>query len=247
MAFSMRDADAAAEEAEVFLRARDHEGACNALEPLASGRTRFPILDRIGLRLGQSNLDVADLLAVFDYMVSRKSIGYYVIVGSGLQQRLERNMTKCLKAAAGYIKFGDSWDRCDVIAERVWGAALVTDFPKARKYLEGATKNENRWIRRAVGVAVHFFSKRKRDALHEMRELLDILALVIMESNRDAIKGIGWGLKTIGKYQPGLLTGYLETQMRRTRPSALMIRKATTYLPSSVRRRLILRAGHGNG
>jgi len=236
----MRDADAIASRAEACIRMRDLEGGCRAIDPLALGRTKFPILDRIGARLGHSSLDIADLLAAFDRMISRESIGYYVIVGSGLQQRLRGNMATCLRNAGEYIKLGGTWDRCDTIAERVWGAALVADFPEAHRFLEQAVKNEDRWIRRAVGVAVHFFAKRRRDAADEMQQLLDLLGPVLTERNRDAAKGIGWGLKTIGRYQPKLLVTYLTAQIRHAHPTKLMIRKAITYLPASVKRRFIL-------
>ena len=78
--------------------------------------------------------------------------------------------------------------------------------------------SENRWIRRAVGVAVHFIAKRRGDAVDEMQQLLDLLASAITEPNRDTAKGICRGLKTIGRYQPKLPTRYLTVQMRHVRP-----------------------------
>lgn len=51
------------------------------------------------------------------------------------------------------------------------------------------------------------------------------------ERRVDAIKGIGWGLKTLGRYYPAQAADWLETQrLSGKRPRALMLRKATTYL-----------------
>jgi 3-methyladenine DNA glycosylase AlkD len=144
-----------------------------------------------------------------------------------------------MKKTAQYIIVGNYWAKCDAIAERVWGAALVEDFDQAYNYLETVRSHKNRWIRRGVGVAVHYYAKKKRNDISGMRKLLNLLAPVIEERNRDAVKGIGWGLKTIGKYQPRLLAGYLRIQMKQVYPTKLMLRKATTYLPPSAKREII--------
>ncbi|TSA43493.1 hypothetical protein D4R54_00590 [archaeon] len=236
---SMRDADSVASEAEAIIRKGDPEKACNILDPLALGRTKFPILDRMGMRLGQASLEEVALLGGLDRMISRGSVGYYVIVGSALAQRLGSNMTTCLEKTAKYIVIGENWARCDSITERVWGQALVCDFPQAYKYLIRMRDHENRWIRRAIGVAVHYFAKRKPTATAELRMLLVLLAPELGERDYDAIKGIGWGLKTIGKYQPKLLTRLLENHVKRAHPTKLMLKKATTYLPARTKQRLV--------
>ena len=50
---SMRDADAVASKAEALIREGNLEKTCGVLDPLAFGRTKFPILDRVGMRLGE--------------------------------------------------------------------------------------------------------------------------------------------------------------------------------------------------
>jgi 3-methyladenine DNA glycosylase AlkD len=234
----MGDVDSVASEAEALIREREPEKACNILDPLAFGRTKFPILDRVGMRLGQASLEEAAFLNGLDRMISRGSVGYYVIAGSALAQRLGSNMTTCLERTAEYIVIGENWAKCDSIAERVWGQALVCDFPQAYKYLIRMRDHENRWIRRAVGVAVHYFAKRRPTATAELRKLLVLLAPRLGEREYDAIKGIGWGFKTIGKYQPGLLTKFLKSAVKGVHPTKLMLKKATTYLPARTKRQL---------
>jgi 3-methyladenine DNA glycosylase AlkD len=99
--------------------------------------------------------------------------------------------------------------------------------------------HDTRWIRRAIGVAVHYFTKRKPTATAELRKLLALLAPKLGEREYDAIKGIGWGFKTIGKYQPKLLAKFLKNHVKRTHPTKLMLKKATTYLPARTKQRLI--------
>jgi 3-methyladenine DNA glycosylase AlkD len=235
----MRDADAVASKAEALIREGNLEKTCAILDPLAFGRTKFPILDRVGTRLGQAGLKETAFLEALDRMISRGSVGYYVIVGSALAQRLGSNMVTCLEKTAEYIIMAENWAKCDSIAERVWGKALVCNFPRAYKYLARIRDHDNRWIRRAVGVAVHYFAKRKPTATAELRMLLVLLAPELGEREYDAIKGAGWGFKTIGKYQPQLLTKFLENHVKRVHPTKLMLKKATTYLPARTKQRLV--------
>jgi hypothetical protein len=61
--------------------------------------------------------------------------------------------------------------------------------------------------------------------------LLEFLAPLFCERDMDAVKGIGWALKTLGKFYPQLTTDWLcETVARETNYRALMLTKATTYL-----------------
>jgi hypothetical protein len=51
-----------------------------------------------------------------------------------------------------------------------------------------------------------------------------------------AAKGVGWGLKTLGKHYPDLLVEWLPRQLPR-RHRAVMERKALTYLSEEQRQR----------
>ena len=54
-----------------------------------------------------------------------------------------------------------------------------------------------------------------------------------------AVKGVGWGLKTLGRYHPDLVADWLARQVvhRKRRHRALMLRKALTYLSDEQRAR----------
>ena len=47
-----------------------------------------------------------------------------------------------------------------------------------------------------------------------------------------AVKGVGWGLKTMGRYYPDLMADWLAQRVvpAQRRHRALMLRKALTYL-----------------
>jgi hypothetical protein len=99
----------------------------------------------------------------------------------------------------------------------------------------------NRWVRRMVGVAAHFWAKRSKGSQEleqEAQRLLEFLEPMFSEWEMDAVKGVGWGLKTIGRHYPILIAEWLPGQLDR-RHRALMRRKAVTYLPPELRARAL--------
>ncbi len=68
--------------------------------------------------------------------------------------------------------------------------------------------------------------------------LLDLLSPLFTERDGDAIKGVGWRLKTLGRYYPDIVSDWLVEQSSRPHRE-LMLRKATIYLPSEFRQRVI--------
>jgi hypothetical protein len=59
------------------------------------------------------------------------------------------------------------------------------------------------------------------------------------EWDLDSVKGVGWGLKTLGRYYPDLVAAWLVEQLAhgQRRHRALMLRKALTYLSAEQRAR----------
>jgi hypothetical protein len=56
----------------------------------------------------------------------------------------------------------------------------------------------------------------------------------------DAVKGIGWGLKTLGRHYPRLVADWLVDRLAEGgRHRALVLRKALTYLPDDERERVV--------
>jgi 3-methyladenine DNA glycosylase AlkD len=114
------------------------------------------------------------------------------------------------------------------------------DFEPSLALLALWREDANRWIRRTMGVAIHFWAKRSRGApqyIPQAKELLAFVEPMFEEKNVDAIKGVGWGLKTLGRYYPDLLVSWLKQQIihQQRHPRALMLRKALTYLSDTQR------------
>jgi hypothetical protein len=93
-------------------------------------------------------------------------------------------------------------------------------------------------VQRAVGVSAHYWAKKSKGSKLQTKravELLNFMASMFTEWEMDAAKGIGWGLKTLGKFYPDILTNWLMEILsdQQLRYRAIMVRKSITYLPES--------------
>jgi hypothetical protein len=208
------------------------------LAPVLSERTPFRLLDIIGQVVGVGSLEtVNDFLG---QIAARKTEGGWVVIGSALGKQFARDISGVFTRCREFIVAADVWYGTDILGERVPGPALVGDFYPSLALLAPWRTDANPWMRRAVGVAVHFWAKRSRGAAKSKPQaegLLGFLEPMFEERDDEAVKGIGWGLKTLGRYYPEPVAGWLEQQVvEKRRPHrALMLNKATTYLTEEQR------------
>jgi 3-methyladenine DNA glycosylase AlkD len=210
------------------------------LAPAFAQRTPFPLLVCIGEAFATAPEKAVD--GFLDHIASERNEGGWVVIGSALGTRLGRNRADVFAQCRDFVVRGDVWYVADILGERVPGPALVGDFEPSLALLTSWREDPDRWVRRAAGVAIHFWAKRSRGdagSAARARELLDFLEPAFEEHDPDAIKGLGWGLKTLGKYYPDPTAAWLERQLvrRSRRPRALMLRKALTYLSPAQRAR----------
>lgn len=218
------------------------DGAYSILAPALTDKTPFSKLDLIGELIGDGPLKQVN--AFLRRISVEKTMGGWVVIGKCLGQQLDRDLPGGLERCRAYIIAADVWYGTDILGERVPGPALVSNFDPSIKFLAPWRVDENVWIRRAVGVAVHYWTKRSKGAQEltpQAKKILDFLEPMFSENETSAIKGVGWGLKTLGKHYPDIVTSWLVEEIL---PSGheyrkLMLRKAITYLSSS-QKKLIL-------
>ncbi len=151
-----------------------------------------------------------------------------------MTQQLERDFQGALQRTQKYFVFGDVWYACDVLSERVLGRAWVSAFEATRAALRDWRFDKNHWVRRSIGVGIHVWAKRSRGEIQhraQAHDLFEFLAPMFGERDTEAVKGIGWAFKTLGKFYPDMATDWLcDMVVRDTDSRALMLHKATTYL-----------------
>ncbi len=224
-----------------------HKGQAEAayilLAPVLAQRTRFDTLRRIAAPVGVGPLEPVN--AFLERVAADKTEGGWVVIARSLQGQLGRDLAGAFGRCRDFIVAGDVWYAADIMGEGVLGRALVADFDAALELLAPWREDSDAWVRRAVGVAAHYSTKRSRGAAGlapQAGALLALLEPMFEEWDMRTVKGVGWGLKTLGRNYPQLVTDWLVQQVvRRQRPHrAIMLRKALTFL-SDEQRALVTR------
>jgi hypothetical protein len=233
-----KEADELAERITIALQSRQPTQAYELLESSITERTPFRALDRIGENIGNSPFNTLD--PFLDLISTAGTMGGWVIIGSILKSKLDQGLVGALNRCRSLIIRSDVWYGADIFGERVPGPALVGHFEPALKTLAPWRHDPNRWVRRSVGVSVHSWAKRSRgsrDLIPRAEALLTFLEPLFEGWEIDAVKGVGWGLKTLGKHYPEQISNWLDLQVhqRQRRHRKLMLTKALTYLPEETK------------
>ena len=218
-----------------YIQKKQFKTAAEQLNPVLNKKCPFSKLDLLGKLIGSEAKNQPDLfLRAFDHIIDSQLMGGFVVVGESLVSLLETDFETALYKSREYIIKGSTWYVCDIIGERSIGKATVKHFEKTLPFLRGFLEDENKWVKRSAGVAIHFFAKRVRDEPQKAKALLDLLAPHIEEKQVDIVKGIGWGIKTIGRIYPDVAVPFLIDQLKEKKKlSKLMMQKALKYLPAN--------------
>jgi 3-methyladenine DNA glycosylase AlkD len=200
------------------------------LSPVLAVRTPFDMLRRIAEPVGPGPWQHVD--AFLSLIAAGKTEGGWVVIAKVLEGQLGRDLAGALDRCRRFIIAADVWYAADVLGEGVVGQALVHHFEPALNLLPPWREDASPWVRRAVGTGAHFWAKRSRGAVEladQAKALLAFLEPMFEEWDMIAVKGVGWGLKTLGRHYPDLMADWLPRQAGR-KHRALMLRKARTYV-----------------
>jgi 3-methyladenine DNA glycosylase AlkD len=222
-------------------------GAIRLLGPTLASRISFPILEIVGEAICAETPPLRPVLKLLDLIAATDAEGGWVIIGSVLRQLLPSNVAESLRRCRRYVVKADVWYAADILGERVVGAMLLIDFDQAIERLAPWREDPNRWVRRALGAGIHNYAKRSSASAKkaEARAALRFLEPLLAEREVDAIKGLGWGLKTLGKHHPDIVADWLAENAARSdlKIHRVMLRKAVTYLGAAQRCRVLGSAG----
>jgi hypothetical protein len=220
-----------------LLQQGEVDAALQRLQPLLSTRMHFRLLDELGKSLAEAR--PAAIRGFLNQVGEGRSMGGWVVIASALRVQLSSDFHSPLVACKRYVELADVWYATDIFGERVPGPSLLKDLPAALAEMSAWRMDENSWVRCMPGVALHYWAKRTRGEAQpgEVNQLLEFIQPMFSEKEMDALKGIGWGLKTLGRYYPEPVSKWLMEQVvELKRPfRKLMVKKASTYLPGDVR------------
>lgn len=223
------------------LQSHGVEAAYPLLDEILKEGTPFRLLDIIGAGIGKIPSVQTDHF--LQRIARQKREGGWVVIASALRENLDDSLPCTLEKCRGFIVQANIWYGCDTFGERVIGPALLSQFDRSLDILQPWREDPNRWVRRAVGVGGHFWAKRKKGAptsFTECAELLDFFISMLADRDLDAAKGIGWALKTLGRYYPAMVRDLLVFLIhdRGQRIHPVIKRKTTKFLPMEMKQEL---------
>jgi hypothetical protein len=219
----------------LYVAKGDFRGADELLIPVLNTKTSFALLDIIGKEIGKAPLTPVN--TYLRQIALGGTMGGWVVIASGLRCQFESDFPGAFQRCDEFTRLSSTWYGVDIFGERVPGPALVLSFDRAVEFINLWRTDPDRWIRRMVGVAVHYWAKQAHGNdlyCDRVRRLFEMLEPMFSERHIDAVKGVGWGLKTLGRYYPSILTDWLVCQNGRPH-TALMMRKAVTFLPDDMK------------
>ena len=166
-------------------------------------KVKFPILEYL-ISFFYDKLNESQLIALLDEVISRDREGSYVLAGKALQLLYEVNPDLALRKVKEYMILGDKWYSCDIMGERVFGHAMLTDFEKVFPMMKQATAHESIWVVRAVGTGIHYATKKGLEAA-AVAHLFDLLCEQKNRMEYHVKKGMGWAVKTVCKFYPKMV------------------------------------------
>jgi 3-methyladenine DNA glycosylase AlkD len=203
-------------------------------EPVVTFGWRTPDLDRYGRQLFRSlKLDIRSIEILALELSRQKSNEEFQLAVCLLQQPAKSIHTH-FAVFTRMLKQADNWSKCDALAIRLIGPALLQN-PEHVKVVVSWAKSKNPWKRRVAAASLVLAARRKQ--FHrEIREVADTLAAddeIIVQ------KGLGWLLRELGKASPEL--GIACLHKLRGRTSRLVLRTACEKLPLSARNKILAR------
>ena len=169
---------------------------------LLQNKVKFPLLEFCARGLFDA-LPAAEQLAYCDRIAALQTEGGNVLLGIILQKRLPDHFEQSFEKAQEYIQQGEKWYVCDIIGERVFGMALLTNPARALPFFQQLASHPDQWVKRSLGAGAHYAIK-KGLAYPEVQAVFRILLQMANTNNKEVRQGVGWAAKTSAKFHPQL-------------------------------------------
>jgi 3-methyladenine DNA glycosylase AlkD len=175
-------------------------------QTILAHKVKFPLLEYCAKTLFEA-LNSSDQLRLCDEICKRKTEGGNVILGIILQLRLPADYEGSIEKARAYIADADEWYVCDIIGERVWGVALLTQFDRMIETFKHLGSDKSHWVVRSLGAGGHYAIKKGLEK-EKVEQVFLLLMNMSNTNNRQVKQGVGWAAKTTAKFHPDLIQKY---------------------------------------
>ena len=173
---------------------------------LLTNKVKFPLLEFAAHSLFE-NIPDKEQIELCNQIANLQTEGGNVLLGIILQNRLANHFDQSFQKAAEYIAQGEIWYVCDIIGERVFGFALLTQPEKTLPEFQKLAKHPAHWVVRAMGAGGHYAIKKGLQAQYA-QNLFKLLLSLANSSEKEIRQGIGWAAKTTAKFHPEIIGNF---------------------------------------
>ncbi len=170
---------------------------------ILSKKVKFPLLEFCAITLFESTPNHVQL-DLCRKIGDLNREGGNVLIGKILQLRLEQNFESSLNEAVYHIAKGKEWYVSDLIGERVFGVALLTQPILCFPFLNQLTNHTSNWVVRSIGSGTHYAIKKGLD-YNSSKDMFHILLKLSNTRDYQIKRGIGWAAKTCAKFHPQII------------------------------------------
>lgn len=166
-------------------------------------KVKFPLLEYCADELYKvlpKNIQIS----FCDQIQFLKTEGGNVILGKILQKRLTSNFNESFTKATEYIANTDIWYVCDIIGERVFGYALLTQPKETIPKIKELSNHSKNWVIRSLGAGIHYAIKKGLDK-ENVKIIFKLLLDMTHTKDKEIKQGIGWAAKTTAKFHPEII------------------------------------------
>ena len=175
----------------------------NVHQLLLMHKVKFPLLEFCAHTIYET-LPSDEQIDFCDHIAQLKTEGGNVILGILLQRRLESHFQQSILKAKEYIILGEIWYVCDIIGERVFGYALLTQPDRTLPVIKKASTHPSHWVVRSLGAGAHYAIKKGLDKTF-VKSLFALLLTMASTTNKEIKQGVGWAAKTTAKFYPDII------------------------------------------
>ena len=171
-------------------------------------KIKFPLLEYTASLL-YDRIDEQKQILFCNCIETYRNIGGNVLLGILLQKRLPSHYEESIQKATEYISNTNSWHICDIVGERVFGHALLTQTERTLSVFKHLSLHNSHWVVRSIGAGAHFAIKRGLEK-KAVQSLFQLLLSMGTAKNKEIKQGVGWAAKTTAKFHPDIIESFKE-------------------------------------
>lgn len=124
------------------------------------------------------------------------------IIGLAFDEISTEHPELVLARTKEYVLLGNHWSCADTFADKAFNRLYVEKFAWTLTQMKAWAQSPEKWLRNTAAFSTHAPVERKLVNESQTCQLLELLALLMQDSDTNVKQKVGWALRVISKYFP---------------------------------------------